>query len=174
MHPLRNQIARLRRQVRRLVIAYGLSALVIGVLGGLLVLGFTDYLIRFEDRGLRVLSTLALLGITAWAIYRYLRPVLSLRLSDVAIARRVERRFPELADRLSSAIDFLDQPEDEPRAGSAELRRAVVAQTTAEVDNLRWSTALDARPAIRACAVAIAMSLVALILVALNPGAATI
>ncbi|MEX2140321.1 MAG: hypothetical protein WD894_13745 [Pirellulales bacterium] len=174
MHPLRDQIARLRRQIRRLVVAYGLSALMIGVLGCVLLLGFTDYLIRFEDRGVRILSTLALVGVTAWVFYRYLWPVLSLRLSDVAIARRVERRFPELADRLSSAIDFLDQPEDEPTAGSAELRRAVVVQTTADVETLRWSAALDSRPAVRTCAIAIALSLVAILLVALRPRAALV
>src|SRR5688572_6155340 len=126
MHPLRQQIARLRRQIRRIALVYGLAWLAIGVLGSVLVLGLADYLIRFQDRGVRIIATLTLLGVVAWTIYRYLWPALSLRMSDVAIARRVERRFPELADRLSSAMDFLDQPEDEPIAGSAELRRAVV------------------------------------------------
>jgi hypothetical protein len=174
MHLLRQQIARLRRQIRRLGLVYGLAWLLIGFLGGALLLGFADYLIRFEDRGVRVMATLALLCMLAWTIYRYLWPVISLRMSEVAIARRVERRFPQLSDRLSSAIDFLDQPEDEPAAGSAELRRAVISQTTADVENLRWSDTLDARPVKRACAVALGLACIAAVVVALNPSAALI
>jgi hypothetical protein len=174
MHPLRHHIARLRRQIRRLALVRGLAWLVIGMLGGALVLGFADYLIRFEDRGVRVMATLALLCVIAWTIYRFLWPAISLRMSDVAISRRVERRFPELADRLSSAMDFLDQPEDEPVAGSVELRRAVVLQTTADVESLRWNDTLDARPAMRACAIALLLACIGAVVLTLDPRAAMI
>ena len=43
MHPLRQQIARLRRQIRRLAVVYGFAWLLIGLVGSVLVLGFADY-----------------------------------------------------------------------------------------------------------------------------------
>jgi hypothetical protein len=172
MHPLRDQIARLRRQTRRLLLAYGLGSLFALVLAAVLALGLADYLLRFEDRGVRIIATLALVAVTLLAVYRFVVPILSLRLSDVAIARRVERRFPELQDRLSSAINFLEQPEEERLAGSAELRRAVVAQTTADVENLPWSEAIDTRPAFRVGMAALVATLVAAAIVAIHPSAA--
>ena len=81
----------------------------------------------------------------------------------------VERRFPAFADRLSSSIDFLDQSEDQAAAGSAELRRAVITQTTADVENLPWSTAIDSRPAVRACAAALALLTFGCLVAAFQP-----
>ena len=54
-------------------------------------------------------------------------------LRDVVVAGRIERHFSGLGDHLSSTIEFLRQREDDPLAGSAELRRAAVAPTDAEI-----------------------------------------
>jgi hypothetical protein len=174
MHPLRQEIVWLRRYTRRLMLAYGIACVVFAFLGGALVMGVADYLIRFQDRGVRVIATLTVLGVTAWAVYRYLRPVLLARITDVAIARRIERRFPELADRLSSAIDFLSQREDDPAAGSAELRRTIVMQTAADVENLRWSAVVDARPVMRVGLMALAVIVIVLLFGIVNPGTAMV
>ena len=50
----------------------------------------------------------------------------------VQVAQRIEQLFPQLGQRLSSAMDFLAQDESDPTAGSADLRRAVVAEAEAQ------------------------------------------
>ena len=49
-----------------------------------------------------------------------------------------------------SSIEFLKQSEDDSAGGSAALRRAVIAQTTAETESLRFSEVLEKGPAVRA------------------------
>jgi len=169
MHSLEQRIAVLRTRARRLVWVRGVSWVVAGALAAIVVLGWTDYLlnlVNFRVPGLRLLSTAALLGVLAWMLYRYLgRPLLT-RLRDVDVALRLERRFPELQGRLASSVEFLRQPEDEPLAGSAALRRAVIAQTAAEADRLDFSEALNTRPTMRAALTAVCVCLLAAILLA--------
>ena len=55
------------------------------------------------------------------------------RLETVEIAQRVERRFPQLRERLSSSIEFLRRPDADVHAGSAMLRWAVIQEAEAEV-----------------------------------------
>ncbi|HUT90689.1 MAG TPA: DUF4175 family protein, partial [Thermoguttaceae bacterium] len=164
-HPLRQRIAILRARVRRLVTVYAVSWIVGAVVAAVLVLGLADYLLRFQDRGIRLISSLAVLGVLAWTAYRYLVVGLTTSLSDVELARRVQRRFPKLGDGLASAVEFLGQSEGDPTAGSVALRQAVIAETTAETDPLDFRDALRSTPALRAALTTTAVCLVALILV---------
>ena len=66
-----------------------------------------------------------------------------------------------MGDHLSSTIEFLHEREDDPLAGSAELRRAAVAQAEAEIAPLDWRMAIDRRPAWRAVAAACGIGLIA-------------
>jgi len=174
-HPLEHKINLLRRRVRRLVILYGVSWVIAAVLGATIVLAATDYatdyVIRFHDRGLRVICWLALLAAAAWACYRFVYRTAIARLRDVDLALRLERRFPRLEDRLLSAVEFIRQPADDPLAGSAALRRAVITQATAEAEKLDFSAVLDARAPLRAAAVSAAVCLLAAGLVVLDPPA---
>jgi len=110
-------------------------------------------------------------GVLGWTGYRYLCLPLLARLSEVDLALRLERRFPSLADRLVSSVEFLRQPEDDPVAGSAALRRAVISQTTSETERLDFGEVLDLRPAFRAAVVTVSICLLAGVLVALAPEA---
>ncbi len=168
-HPLQQKIAALRTRVWRLVMVYALAWVVATVLGGVVVLGLLDYLIRFEDRGIRVICSLLVLGMLGWTCYRYVYLAWIVRVRDVDLAGRLQRRFPALEDRLISAVEFLRQPEDDPLAGSAALRRAVIAQTTAETDRLDFRKVLDPWPPIRAAMVTVAVCLTAAILVVVRP-----
>jgi hypothetical protein len=91
------------------------------------------------------------------------------RLGDVRLALKLERRFPSLEDRLVSSVEFLNQAEDDPTAGSPDLRRAVIAKTTADVEQLDFNEAIDLRPTVRAVAVSVAVLLLAGVLVAIAP-----
>lgn len=146
-HPLSSALRGVRRRWRGVLVAYGLARWVTIVLAVAAVLALADYLLRSSDPGVRVLSTLALLGAAVWGLGRYLLAACRARLSDVAVALRVEQRFPVLRDRLSSAIEFLDGAEDDPRAGSAQLRRRVIHEVTEEIAPLRLVEAVDVRPA---------------------------
>ena len=163
-HPLQQKIGSLRRRLRWLLVLYGLGWIVAAVVAAVVVLGGADYVLRFQDRGIRVIFSLVVLGVLGWTCYRFLFRGLSARLRDVELAIRLQRRFPALGDSLASAVEFLKQSEDDPTAGSVSLRRAVIAQTTAETDVLDFSDVLEQGPALRVGLSAIAICLVAAIL----------
>ena len=169
MHPLERKIAALRSRLRWLVVVYGLSWIVAAVLAAVLVLGWIDYLVRFQDRGLRVICSLAVLGVWGWTVYRYLYLGLSARLRDVDLALRLQRRYSALGDGLASAVEFLKQSPDDPTAGSPALRQAVIAQTTAETDELDFAEVIRKGPTLRATMTALGTCLVTAIMVTLAP-----
>src|SRR5688572_13539458 len=150
MHALETKIAQVRGRVRRLVGLHALSWMVAAVLTAVLALCIADYWIHFEDRGIRAICSLGLVAVAAWSVYRFLLPAVMTRLGDVQLAMRIERRFPGLNDRLASTMQFLREPEDAPQAGSAALRRAVIVETTAEVEELDLAEVTRPRAAVRA------------------------
>ncbi len=171
-HPLEKRIAALRNRLRRLLAVYGLGWLVTAGLAAALAMGLLDYLLHFQDRGIRVIASLSVWGVVLWAGYRFLLVPQTARLSNAELARRVQRRFPQLNDGLASAVEFLDQPEDDPRAGSAALRGAVIREVTAASEPLDFLETLGGRPARRAALAASAIGLLTLILVLPNATAA--
>lgn len=168
-HPLEQQIASVRRRARLLLLGHAVARVLAIVVGLVLLAGFTDYALRLSDRGLRIMLTLAVLGVVAWATWRFLIQTLLARFSDTDIAFRIQRRFPQLGDRLASAIEFLRQSPDDPRAGSAELRRAVIARAAADIEDLDLHSALQPRPLWRIATVAGLLCVAALVIVALDP-----
>lgn len=170
---LRREVRRAGRQARWLVLLTGLSW-VAGVAAlALLAYGLADYTLRVEDRGLRSIAALSIAGLVlgvAWT--RLLRP-LAARWSDVAVARRIEGAIPDWGDRLSTAVAFGgESTSDDPRAGSAELRAAVVADVERELGERGLSAALRPKPAIRAALLAGGLCLLTGAAAAWDPGAA--
>jgi hypothetical protein len=160
-HPLNERIGAIRRRVRTLVLVHALSWLVATVVATIVALGLLDYLIHFQDRGIRTIASLAVLGVAAAVLYRYVWTALVTQLNDVELALRVERRFPELKGRLASTIQFLGTREDDPEAGSAALRRHVVAETVVQAEPLDFGEAVDARAIALPTLVAAAVCLLA-------------
>ncbi len=169
-HPLQQQMASVRRRAQLLLLVHGIARVLATVVAIVLLAGLVDYAVHFSDRGLRIMLTLSVVGVAAWATWRYLFQALTTRFSDTGIALRVQRRFPQLGDRLASAIEFLNQSPDDPHAGSAELRRAVISETTAAIEGLDLHDVLRPRAAWRAAMGAAMLGFVALIFVALDPG----
>jgi hypothetical protein len=168
-HPLEQKIAEVRRHARRLLVLHALGW-TIGLLTlAVLVLGLADYLIRFQDHGIRLMGSLAVVLTLVWAGYRYWLFDVGRRLGDVEVAQRIERRFPFLTDRLASTVQFLAQSEADRQAGSAALRRAVILQTTSAVEGLDFSQVFERRPTRRALGVALAVGLVAIVIVLMAP-----
>ena len=148
--PVQQKIDALRARVRQLVALHALSWIVGALITVVLVLGWTDYVVKFQDRGIRVVLSLAVLGVFGWTCYRYLYTGLTTQLHDVDLARRLQQWFPALGDGLASAVEFLEQSEDDPTAGSVALRRAVITQTTAETEPLDFRAVIEPAPTVRA------------------------
>lgn len=168
-HPLQQKVAQVRRQARWLLTLYALGWTVCLVVSVVLLLSIADYWIRFQDPGIRLMCSLAVVGMLAWACYRYWLTGWSQPLDDVQVAQRIERRFPQLSDRLTSAIEFLKQEELDAQAGSAELRRAVIHETASVIEPLALSEVLERRPTRRALLTAGGVTVVALAVALVAP-----
>ncbi|HXT61203.1 MAG TPA: hypothetical protein VN699_21360 [Pirellulales bacterium] len=168
-HPLEAKIGAIRRRAHRLVWTFSLSRLLTALVAVLLTWGVVDYLVRFQDRGVRIIGSAVALAVLVWAVYRCHQTVRRARFRDLDVALRIERRFPELQDRLASAWQFLRERADDPEAGSAALRRAVIGQTVAEVEGLDLSKALEPAPARRALVAAATIACLTLAVAALHP-----
>jgi hypothetical protein len=173
-HPLETRIGALRLRVRGWVAVYGLGCWLGFALTAVLLGALADYLVRFRDPGIRVLATLAVSGVLAWAAYRYIYLPWTVRLRDVDLARRVQVRYPSLGDDLASAVEFLRQAEDDPTAGSLSLRQAVVARATAATERLDFGRVIHPRPAWRAALAAVLVGILAALVVVADPTSAEI
>src|SRR5947208_2575672 len=89
----------------------------------LMAIGIADCLLRWHVSAARWLASAAFVSIAAAAGYRWLWPTMRYRTTAAAAARRIEQRFPDLKEWLTSAAAFLAESEHDPTAGSPALRR---------------------------------------------------
>jgi hypothetical protein len=172
MHSLQQRVHSVGARARRLVLLHGASLAIAVVVAAALAAGVADYLIRYRDQGVRIIVSLLFVAAGAWSVRRFVLPAWRYRPSDIETARRIERRFPQLRDRLSSSVAFLNEAEDDPRAGSAELRRVVISETEGRVEHVNLEEAIDPRLARKAMLAAAAMAVVAAAGVAFDPASA--
>lgn len=166
-HPISQQVRQLRSRARRLTLLYGLGWTLAIALGVAALLAGWDSLVHIQDRGLRWMMSAAWWGTVIWSVRRFIIAPLRTPLSELDIAHRVEKRFPQLGEDLAAAVSFLGQAEDDPLAGSPQLRRAVVLRSAAALEQLSLADVLQPRPARQAwitagwvAAAAVALSLV--------------
>ncbi len=164
---LQSKVKRVAYRARRLVRLHAMGWFVATVCAVLIAFGWLDYLLRFQDEGVRWIGFATALTLMVGSFLRYVYPAWRYRCSELQAARRIEQRFPGLGDRLSSAVEFATQREDDAQAGSLQLRRAVIADTEAVVQQLNLFECLDTRQVRRAlllgvagCAVIAALALV--------------
>ncbi|MHB8970531.1 MAG: hypothetical protein ACYC3X_10385 [Pirellulaceae bacterium] len=151
---LQPRVRQVACRARGLVRLYGLGWFVTLVGLVALGLGLIDYLVRFQDVGVRLICFAGVWCVVAWGGVRYLFSAWRYRCSDLHAAQRIERRFPALGDLLSSAVAFCTQAAGDETAGSCELRRTVITQAEVAVEPMDFSECLDRRPSIRAWCVA--------------------
>ena len=147
-HPLESRIAALRGRARRQLAAHGLGRLVLGCVTAVAVAGGLDWLIHLVPE-VRLVLLVAVVATAAWLLLRYVVAPLVVRFNDLAIAMKIEERWPGLNDRLASTVQFLRQPADDA-LGSKSLRDATIAQTIEETRDIDFRQAIDPRPARRA------------------------
>jgi len=173
-HPLEQRLRKVRRRVRGLLALHGAAWVAGCVVGAVIFFGLVDFLLRFRDPGIRLFCTLAVVGLFFWTVRRHLVQVLAIPWRDADLARRLGRAFPSVGDALPSAIEFLHQREDDPAAGSVALRRAVVVQTTADVEKIDLLGAVRVGPVGKVIGAALVVILVGLGIVITAPASAGI
>lgn len=171
MHPLEQRVDQVRRWWNRRALVEAVAWAMAVVVLACLVAGVVDYALRSTDRGLRILLSVALAGAIGYGVWRLARWWRRQRFTHLTAAQALQRVFPQLGDRLASAIEFLRQEEDDATAGSARLRRAVVADTTAALDQLPAEQAVEGRQTARAVAVAVAGFVLLALLAVFAPSA---
>ena len=139
--PVRDLIVRTRRILRSTWVVTGSSVtLGIGIIT-LLVLSLTDLLVPFGT-WVRLTALLLVLVPAGWMfIHGVLRPLLR-RLSEVLVARRIEKEIPNIHNRLVSCVD-LSKTAGSESAGSMPFYRRLVKEALERIQGFHPRKVLD-------------------------------
>jgi hypothetical protein len=158
-----------RRIQRRRLLAAACWALA-GVIFAALVLIGADWLLGIYQRPGR----LALTGVFLVAILAFvIRSLRSTRgnTSALAVALDLERREPKYQSLLASALEFSRQENNDPTAGSFNLRRAVVLRAALAAEELDLSQVVPTKPLRNAAIAALAAVMVLATIAIASPSA---
>ncbi len=108
-------------------------------------MGWADYLLRFEDFGVRLICFALVCAACAVGFLRFVVAAWRYQCSDLQAAHRIERRFPVLRDRLSNAVAFVAEPTEDELAGSVQLRRAVITDVESVAEPLDFDDCINRR-----------------------------
>ncbi|MDA1052778.1 MAG: hypothetical protein O3C40_20175 [Planctomycetota bacterium] len=170
-HSLQPRIHAIARRARRLLVVHGLCWFAAVVVSVAFVFGWVDYSLRLQDRGVRIILSCAF-GLTLlWSLRHFVVPSIRRHFSDLEVAQHVERRFPQLGDRLSSSLEFLRGDNLANRVESASLQQTVISETEALVQPLDLHECLDPRATRRSLLACIPLLIAIGILCAFDPDA---
>ncbi len=141
---LLEQLESLRRRVRRRLLAYGICTVLGGGVAAWVTIVTVDWLIWLPAVLRMFVAAVFLIGFVA-ATWRWIIGPLHAHLGVDEIAARLERHFPHLRDRLSSTVNFLNNP----TAGSPRMIGQVIANTDELVSSMSLHEVLVLRPLIR-------------------------
>jgi hypothetical protein len=134
-----------RSRIRHCVAAEGLSHVVAALVGLIFLSLFIDYFQRL-GRPARVLGLVVGLGVLGHLLYRFVLARLRRPMDDERIAQTVEDRFPELGDRVISALQFAQrlQSGETGRGGeSLAMMSAVSSDAVAAIEPLDLNRTID-------------------------------
>ena len=150
----------------RLIWLHGLGTVLVGAAGWFLFAFLADWLLHVPAP-VRLLHTVVLVALPAYLFRRELLGHLGKIPGPAGLAQLLERRHPESADLLVSAVQLgrtLDEPDAPDMPGRSELVRRLVDRAERLAGELRPEEALDPRrPGRRALAGAGSLALVALL-----------
>ena len=159
------QIDKKRRCLqRRRTIAATCWAVALAIAGTIALSGL-DRALGMNDPAGRWLRSLALAWLGVAIGRRWWVAVARPRVTLLEVARRVERRYPQLRDVVTSAVDFSSQSPTDPCAGSESLRRVVVQRAALAIEEVDWQQLLPRRP-LRRAALAVSGALLVLVVLA--------
>lgn len=150
---LQQRLGEIRTRVLRLLWLDGMSRFLAVCLSSAVLICLLDWWLRWDAVAWRVsvtaifaLSTLLAAWWCLWLPFRS-RP------SNVQLAARVEERFPQLHDRLSNSVAFVESNFD-PGIGSPALQQHLADRTEHSVAELDFDKAVETRHVRRDVAVA--------------------
>lgn len=135
------RLERFRGSVRRRLVGYGLLAVPAGGLAATLTVIFLDWALVLPATLRIIVTGFFFLGFLL-ATHRWIIQPLRAKLDVPRLAHRLERHFPELREQLSSAVNFVHQPD----AGSPALVQHMLHQTDRLLENLKLEQAVSAKP----------------------------
>lgn len=176
-HGIDSLLKRQLDRIRRRFVTHGLGWVVAALCG----IGICYFLL---DRTLhlpalvRILFSLAFVGFAVVAIKRRLVYPMSKAFTRADVAVVVERKFPELREKLISAVQFKDvlaeNAEDTVRGESRAMVEKVVAEAANDVQKVPLREVLTPRRTARVWSGAVACVAVAGLMTALNPTTASV
>ncbi|MEK7467286.1 MAG: DUF4175 family protein [Planctomycetota bacterium] len=142
LSPILGKIESVRGRARQLVTLDGACRVALVVLVAALFSFCIDFFIPKLPLGVRATVLIAGLAAAGFAAWRYVVTPLSVKLSDDDLALCVEQQFPDLQDRLISAIQLNRQRGEFSRFNSPELVDALVKDAMNEAAPLDFSPVL--------------------------------
>jgi hypothetical protein len=124
MTALHSRLSALRRQLRLVSLMWGLSLLLIALVGGVVLAGILDWQVSLPSL-VRAFLLVAIVAGAGFIAVHYLLGPLAQKADDLTLALRVEEAYPILNDALASTVEFLQRPSGEA-AGSPSMRREAV------------------------------------------------
>ncbi|PQO27760.1 hypothetical protein [Blastopirellula marina] len=168
-HMLVDRVEEARQAVMRRVRVRGTAWGLFAAISFILAMALFDYLLRQDDIGTRwFLSLLTLAGLV-FAFVWWTLPAWHWHPSLQQIAQRIEQFFPELRDKISSALFFLQQDEADAAGSSPYFRRKQISEMTATLGHTDLSVALNRQLATRSLYALAGVSFVLLSVVAFSP-----
>lgn len=161
------RLSQLRSRLKYVLWVHGACWFIVVFFLTVLAAGSLDWFWHLDDSGLRFVLTSTILGCSGFVAWRYLWRPLSLSLSDVDLAARIEQRHPEFEDSLSSTVQFLRAAQDD-RIGSPELQREVIRQALLKLDRVRVERVIETLPVQRIASGALLTCLLVGLIVSFN------
>jgi len=153
------------RRVRLRGTAWGLAAAILLLLG----MALFDYLLRQDDVGTRWFLSLVTLAGLVFAVVWWIVPAWQWSPSLQQIAKRIEQFFPELRDKISSALFFLQQDEEDAAGSSVYFRRKHISEMADTLSYTDLSVALNRQLATKALYALFGVIFVALSVLLFSP-----
>lgn len=165
----------MRQKAYRLLLVQRLGEWGALMLTVILVVGVIDYLVQIQAPALRVMVYGSVLGTTgATLLHWVIWPSLRQRSPELHVAQLIERRFPQLQGRLSSALAFLGDCAPQSATGSPALQQSVIVETGRIMGTMNVLDSLEGRRARQAAVLLATACAVTLLVSALNPPAAAL
>ena len=138
---IQSRLSALRGKVTTALVLDG-AARVAGVLLAVIALSFTmDRVFKLET-GARAVILIAILGVIGYAIWRFLAHRLGGVPGEDPLAIAVERHFPELGDRLISALQLSRESDPERYGMSPQLVQDAIDEAIEPASKVRFSEIL--------------------------------
>lgn len=169
--PIIDELAQLRGRVRLMIWIGGLARTVSVLFASLCLAGYLDWLMHFDDPGLRILTAGAIAAACGWILWRFLVAPLQESLSSALLASRLEQRYPALRGKLVSAIEFVEGG-FAGSTGAPGLQQVVVADALQRLPEIELSHVVETREVRRMTLLGLIVCAVTLTVVLLQPQAA--